>query len=153
MPAKYAAQAEGISERVFYKWKAEGEALLERIADKDGEIIQAEYDKLNETQKLEVQFIQSVGRSEEEREAILVARIMAATEEDRKAAMQILQRRFLERWANKDYPHIDQEVNGQPDKLKEVKNHIEGLSQRTWYRGPEANVARFKDICGLYVRI
>ena len=128
--AKVAARTEGITERTFHRWKAEGEALLERVTDKDGEIIDKEYGKLNETEKLKCQFCQSIDRSDAEGEAVLVAAIYSQIKDDWRAAEAILSRRFPERWAKKDFLRVDQEVVDKPDDLQEIEDDIfEGIPE------------------------
>ena len=58
--AKVAAEAEGITETTYYRWKAQGEQILKEITDKDGEKVKSKYNKLSETDKLKVEFVESV---------------------------------------------------------------------------------------------
>ena len=129
-PAKYAAQAEGIAESTFYKWKADGELILERVTDKDGERIEEEWEKLNETEKLKSEFSESIRTSIAQGHVVLVASIYSQIKDGWKAAMEILSRRFPSEWAKKDYLHVDQEISKSPDKLKEIEDDIfEGIPE------------------------
>ena len=126
MYAKVAARAEGISERTYYRWKTEGDELLKQVLDNDGEIIDREFKKLTDTEKLKIQFCQSIDRSDAEAESILVATIVSAAQDDWKAALQILQRRFPERWASKEYFHVDGGITEKPNMLKEFEDEFFG---------------------------
>ena len=122
--AKVAARAEGITERTFYRWKLEGEELLKRVTNKEGDIPEEEFAKLTETEMLKCQFCQSIDRSDAEAESVLIAKIQRATDDDWKAAEAILSRRFPERWAKKDYLHVEGEIDNKPDQLKEFEEEF-----------------------------
>ena len=122
MYAKSAARSEGISERIYYRWKEEGDALIKSVLNDDLEIDEKEFNKLTDTQKLKIQFCQSIDLSTAKGEIALVDIIYKAAKKDWKAALQILQRRHPKLWANKDYLHVDQEVTNKPSKLKEIED-------------------------------
>ncbi len=129
-PVKYAAQAEGIAEWTFYRWKSEGEAILERITDKDGERIEKKWDKLTDFEKLKCEFCESITRNIAEGHAVLVASVYSHIPKDWKAAMEILARRFPNEWAKKDFLHVDGEITEKPDDLKEIEDDIfEGIPE------------------------
>ena len=121
IPAKWAAQAEGITERTYHHWKSEGEEILNKVTDKDGEIIQSKYQNLNETEKRKFQFFRSISQSIAEGHSVLVAAVYSHIKDDWKAAMEILSRRFPDEWAKRDYMRVDQNVNNKPSELKEFE--------------------------------
>lgn len=128
--AKVAARAEGITERTFQRWKSEGKAILERITNKDGEIIDKEWEKLTHPEKLKCHFCQSLDRSDAEGETVLVASIYSHIKDDWRAAELILSRKWPERWAKKEYLHVDQETIEKPDELQEIEDDIfEGIPE------------------------
>ena len=122
--AKVAARTEGIHEDTFYRWKAAGKEIRKRVVNKEGETIEEEFDKLNETEKLKYEFYESLGQSDAEAETVLIAKIQRATDDDWKAALQILQRRFPKRWASKEYLHVDSDPDNKPDELREFEDEF-----------------------------
>ena len=122
IPAKWAAQAEGITERTYHHWKSEGEEIFNKVTDKDGEIIQSKYKKLNETENLKFLFFRSISQSIAEGHSVLVAAVYSHIKDDWKAAMEILSRRFPKEWAKRDHLHVEQEVTEKPNKLKELED-------------------------------
>ena len=119
--AKVAAEAEGITETTYYRWKAEGEQILRTITDKDGEKVKSKYNKLSETDKLKCEFCESVRQSTATGESALVAKIISKSDEDWRAALEILSRRFPRRWGRKDHLQLDAEIENKPNRLKELE--------------------------------
>jgi hypothetical protein len=122
MAAKWACQAEGIHEATFYRWKAEGEQLLKTVTDKDGEKIKSKYEKLNEMEKLKLEFLESVRQSTAEGHAVLVASVYSHIKDDWRAAMELLARRWPRDWGRKDHLHLEAEVEEKPNRLKEIED-------------------------------
>lgn len=79
-----------------------GTIVHTHITDKEDEIVKSKYEKLTETEKLKVQLVQSVRQSTAQGESILVAKVLSHTDEDWRAAMEILARRWPQRWGRKD---------------------------------------------------
>ena len=124
MCAKVAAESEGINESTFYRWKKDGEDFLELVADKDGEILKPMWNKLTKSQKLKCKFCKSVRQSIAEGEVILLTAVYSHIQDDWRAAMKILARRFPSRWGKKDYMQVAQEVIEKPNKLKEFEDEF-----------------------------
>ena len=122
--AKSAALGCGITERTYYRWKEDGEEILRSISDKDGVIDKDKYNKLEKTLKLKCQFCQSIAESEAKGENTLVGYIFDAAKKDWKAAMQLLARKFPDRWANKDFLKLEGEIENKPNKLKELEDEF-----------------------------
>jgi len=130
-PAKYAAMSEGIAERTYYTWKAEGEQIAKNIINDEGEMDEKAFEKLKDVQKLKLQFSQSISKSIAKGHIVLTAAIYSQISTDWKAALEILSRRFPKEWAKRDQLHIDQEVTEKPNKLKEVEDEIfEGIPSK-----------------------
>jgi len=131
MSAKAAARAEGVSESIFYSWKAEGKTIAGKVRDKEGEIIEKEHKKLSDMQKLKLEFSESISRATAQGQAILAAAMFSAITEDWRAAESILSRRFPKDWAKRDNLHVDQVVEERPNKLKEIEDEIfEGIPSK-----------------------
>ena len=128
MSAKAAAQAEGLAERTYHLWRAEGEQIAKNTIDDEGETNEKEFEKLSDMQKLKLQFFQSISRDMAKGQAILAAAMFSKITEDWRAAESILSRRFPKDWAKRDQLHIDQVVEEKPNKLKEIEDEVfEGI--------------------------
>ena len=127
--AKYAAMSEGISEVTFYRWKSEGNELQKAVTGNDGEIIQKEFKKLDDTQKLKFEFFESISRATAQGHVILAAAMFSAIETDWRAAESILSRRFPKEWAKRDNLHINKTIEEKPpERLNEIEDEIfEGI--------------------------
>ena len=75
---KVAARAAGISEETLKKWRARGRRGIE---------------------PLYVAFEEAIEKANRDCEMTLVAKVMAATDEDWRAAMTMLERKYPERWS------------------------------------------------------
>ena len=56
-----------------------------------------------------------------EGEAVLVTMVYSKAPEGWRAGIEILSRRFPKEWVKREHLRVDQEVNEQPDNLKEFK--------------------------------
>ncbi len=119
MYAKIVAQSVGIGERTYYYWLERGQKALElQENDKD----------VPENEKIFLQFLQSVRQSEAEGEAVLVAAIFGQIGNDWKAAMEILARKYPERWARKEYVDFKGEIEDKAStKFKDFKDNFKGI--------------------------
>jgi hypothetical protein len=98
--AKVAAEASGIAETTFYRWMSEGES--------------AKTGKKRE-------FWESVTRAENVAESKIVAQWKKLGEQDWRALMELLQRRYPERWANTQRIEVavEKEMSGVLGSLEE----------------------------------
>jgi hypothetical protein len=119
--ARLAAESEGIDESTFYRWKKQGEKILDSITDKNDEINRSLWKSLTKTQKLKCKFYQSVQQSTAQGHAALVAMVYSKASEDWRAAMELLARRFPRDWGRKDHLHLEAEVEEKPNRLKELE--------------------------------
>ncbi|MBA7478831.1 hypothetical protein ES707_14259 [subsurface metagenome] len=105
---KVACQMVGIWEKTYYRWIKRGEKALE---------LEEEGKEISESEKIYCQFCQSIRQAEAEAEIRNVTVIYVAAKEDWHAAMEILARKYHDRWGRKEL------VGGIKDKpiLHEVK--------------------------------
>jgi len=120
--ARLAAESEGIDESTFYRWKKQGEKIFESVTDKNDEIDRLLWNSLTKTQKLKCKFYKSIRQSTAIGELVLVDKIIAHTDTDWRAALEILARRFPQRWGKRDYMRVDSEIAHKENKLKEFED-------------------------------
>jgi disulfide oxidoreductase YuzD len=116
--AKIAAAAIGVPERSYYNWLERGQK-----AEKLAESVK----KIPETEKIFWQFWQSVQQAEAEANIILTTMVFSKGNEDWKAALEMLARKWPEDWARKDYVDFKGSVDRGPDKAQEARDEIEEM--------------------------
>lgn len=108
---KTVATSIGISERTFYFWVERGE--------KANKLYEAGQ-KVSNEEKIYLQFLQSVRQAEAEAEVMIVAQIFSQIPKDWKAGLELLARKYPERWARKEYLDFKGSFDQGPDKRKEA---------------------------------
>ena len=108
----------GVSERTFYYWVDRGEK-----ANKLAEAGQ----KVPIEEKIYLQFLQSIRQAEAEAEIVIVAQIFSQIPKDWKAGLELLARKYPERWARKDYVDFRGSIDQGPDKRQEALNEFEDM--------------------------
>ena len=116
--AKIAAAAIGVPERSYYNWLERGQK-----AEKLAESVK----KIPETEKIFWQFWQSVQQAEAEANIVLTTMVFSKGNEDWKAALEMLARKWPEDWARKDYVDFKGSIDRGPDKAQEARNEIEEM--------------------------
>ena len=116
--AKYVAISEGITERTYYLWLERG-AKAEKLWELGK--------KIPETEVLFLQFLQSVRQAEANANIILTTMVFSKGNEDWKAALEMLARKWPEDWARKDYVDFKGSVDRGPDKAQEARDEIEEM--------------------------
>ena len=89
-----ACQIVGIDESLYYKWRKRGREELQRVAE-DGRR------RVRKDEKPYVAFFKESTRAQGEAEQTLTKHWYNAANEDWRAAMELLQRKFPERWSKK----------------------------------------------------
>ena len=121
--AKYAARSEGVAEKSYYNWLERG-ANAEKLHDAGK--------KVPETEKLFLQFLQSVRQAEANANVVLTTMVYSKGREDWKAAMEMLARKWPEDWAKKDFLDFKGSIDTGPDKtqeaIKEYEEAFDGMS-------------------------
>ena len=135
---KVAVESVGIGRRTYYDWLERGKKALElQENDKD----------VPESEKIYCQFCQSVRQSEAEGEGVLVTAIFSQISNDWRAALEILSRKYPERWAKKEYMdfkgHIEEDEGDR--KLKEFEDHFKGVPRAELSKISRDLVKRLRD--------
>lgn len=115
--AKVVAGALGIAERSYYTWLERG-SKAEKLSELDK--------KIPDTEKIYLQLWQSVRQSESEGEVSITTMIFSQIKDDWKAGLEMLSRKYPERWARKEYMDFKGTIDG-PDKREEALNEFEDM--------------------------
>jgi len=115
--AKYVAMSEGITERCYYLWLERGSR-----AEKLWELGK----KVPESEVLFFQFFQSVRQAEATAQVTLTAMVFSQAQEDWKAAMELMARKWPEQWAKKEFVDFKGTIDGL-DKKTEALNEFEDM--------------------------
>jgi len=116
--AKMAAAALGICERAYYNWLERGSK-----AEKLSELGR----KVPEEDKIYLQFMQSVRQAEGESQVVLTTMIFSQAQDDWRAALEILSRKWPEQWAKKEFMDFKGTISDGPDKRQEALNEFEEM--------------------------
>jgi hypothetical protein len=116
--AKYVAQSEHVTERTYYAWIERG-LKAEKLFETGK--------KLPETEVLFLQFLQSVRQAEANANIVLTTMVFSKGNEDWKAALEMLARKWPEDWARKDYVDFKGSIDRGPDKEQEARDEIEEM--------------------------
>jgi hypothetical protein len=116
--AKMAAAAIGVPERSYYNWLERGQKA-EKLAETGK--------KIPETEKIFWQFWQSVQQAEAEAEVTIVAMIFDQAKTDWRAGLEILARKYPERWAKKEYMDFKGSLEQQPNKGEEALKEFDEM--------------------------
>ena len=115
---KTAIAALNIPERTYYSWLERGQK-----AEKLMEIGK----KIPETEKIFLQFSQSIRTSDAEGEVNITTMIFGQIKDDWRAGIEMLARKYPERWARKEYMDFKGSVDTGPDKSEEARNEIDEM--------------------------
>ena len=115
---KYVALSENISERVYYKWIARG-LKSEKLAELGK--------KIPETEKIYVQFVQSVRQADAEAQVVMTTMVFAQGRNDWRAALELMARKWPEQWARKEYMDFKGTIDSGPNKGEEALNEFENM--------------------------
>ena len=120
--AKLAAAAIGICERTYYYWLERG-LRAQKLRDLNK--------KVPKKEKIFLQFLQSVRQAEAEGEVAITAMIYSHVKDDWRAGMELLARKYPERWARKEYMDfkgsVDQGPNKREEAIKEYETMFKGV--------------------------
>ena len=106
----------GIEERTYYRWIERGQMALK---------LKAIGQKVKESEEIYCQLCQSIRTSENESEVLLTTMIFSQAQQDWKAALEILARKYPERWGRKDHLDFKGSMDLGPDKHEEALNEFE----------------------------
>lgn len=106
---KTVATSIGVSERTFYYWIDRGEKV--------NKLYEAGQKVPNE-EKIYLQFLQSIQQAEAESEVVIVAQIFSQIPKDWKAGLELLSRKYPERWARKEYMDFKGSIEESPSSSK-----------------------------------
>jgi len=95
-----------VSARTFYKWRNRGEDELQRVEEGHRSC------RVRKREKPYVQFFRETTRAVAESEERLVENINSAAPDNWRAAIELLQRRFSERWSKQT--NVDVTSGGEP---------------------------------------
>lgn len=117
---KTVATSIGVSERTFYYWIDRGER-----ASKLYETGQ----KVPNEEKIYLQFLQSIRQAEAEAEIMIVAQIFSQIPKDWKAGLELLARKYPERWARKEYMDFKGSIEESPStsKFREFEAELKNI--------------------------
>ena len=115
---KTAIASMGITERSYYHWLERGQK-----AEKLEELGQ----KIPETEEIFFQFFQSVRQSDAEGEVNITTMIFSQVKDDWRAGIEMLARKYPEKWARKDSMSLSGSIETGPDKHEEAKNEYEEM--------------------------
>ena len=115
---KVAVASLGIPERTYYTWLERGQKAekLEELGK-----------KVPETEEIFLQFSQSVRQSNAEGEVNVTTMIFSQIKDDWRAGIEMLARKYPERWARKDSMSLSGAIETGPDKHDEAKNEYEEM--------------------------
>lgn len=99
---KVAAASVGICEKTYYNWIERGEKALD-LKEKEG--------KIPKSEKIYLQFLQSIRQSDAVGEGMLVTAILSKIKEDWRAALEILSRKYHKRWGRKESIKVEKEIS------------------------------------------
>lgn len=116
--AKVVIASIGIHEATYYRWLERGnKALKLKMLGK----------KIPETEKIFCEFCESIRQSEAEGEVVLTTMIFSKANDDWKAAMELLARKYPDRWARKDSVNLSGNVDTGPNQREESLNEFEEM--------------------------
>ncbi len=100
--AKVSAASVGISESTYYRWIERGKKAL---------ALEEEGKEVPESEKIYREFWESVRQSDAVGEGMLVTAIFSKIKEDWRAALEILSRKYPNRWGRKESIKLKKEVS------------------------------------------
>ncbi|MBA7635465.1 hypothetical protein ES703_43069 [subsurface metagenome] len=100
--AKVAAESVGISESTYYRWIERGKKASE---------LEEKGKKVPESEKIYREFWESVRQSDAVGEGVLITAILSKIKEDWRAALEILSRKYHERWGRRESIKVEKEVS------------------------------------------
>jgi hypothetical protein len=103
---KGACDLVGLDESTYYKWRNRGEDELRRVEEGHANC------RVRKSEKRYVDFFEATTRAIAESERALVENIEGAAEEDWRAALELLRRRFSDRWSKQT--NVDVTSDGEP---------------------------------------
>ena len=114
--AKVVAEAVGIHRATYYRWLERGEKA--RKLKELGK-------KVPKEEKIYCDFCDMVLVAEAEAEVTIVAMIFDQTKTDWRAGLEILARKYPERWARKEYMDFKGSIDSGPNPREEALNEFE----------------------------
>lgn len=90
-------------------------------------LILTKFLKTSETEVLYCQFCQSVRQAEADANVVLTTMVFSKGNEDWKAALEMLARKWPEDWARKDYVDFKGSIDRGPDKEQKARDEIDEM--------------------------
>lgn len=111
---KGACDLAGVSHQVFYNWRERGKDELERVQEGHTNC------KVRQEEQKFVDFLEATTRARAQSEKVMAEHITEAAPDDWRAAVELLQRRFPQRWSKKT--NVDVTSGGDP--IGEIKLNV-----------------------------
>ena len=123
--AKTVVEAVGINRATYYRWLERGERS-KKLAE--------EGKKIPKEEKIYCDFCDSVRQADAEGEVSITAMIFNQVKDDWRAGMELLARKYPERWARKEYidfkGSVDQGYNPREEAFKEFEEEFKDVPRK-----------------------